>query len=113
MIDVFSMTAPLIIRLPEGDEYIMAEKYPHADGLVFFEPFWLATGTPAVHVIKGEIKGDGPWKIGKAIVRVLSCGDMELSMQWSTWQQQLMILAGEYHDEQARLSLARQYGATV
>jgi len=91
----------------------MAEKYPHSEGLVFFELFWLESGEPAVHVIKGVIKGEGPWKVGDAIVRVLSCGDTDLSMQWNMWQQQMMMQPGEYHDEQGKLELARAHGAAV
>ena len=102
-----------MIKLPSGAEYVMAEKYPHPEGLVFFEIYWLETDKPAVHVIKGDIKGEGPWKVGDAIVRVLSCGDTELSMQWNHWQQEVLAFPGKYHDEDARVDLARQYGASI
>ena len=46
-------------------------------------------------------------------MRVLSCGDTELSMQWTMWQQQTGMLASEYHDDITRLKLAREHGAAV
>ena len=113
MADLFSVTAPLMIKLPSGDEYVMAEKYPHPDGLVFFDLYWLEDSSPSVYVVKGDIKGEGPWKVGDAIVRVLSCGDTELSMQWNNWQQEVLSLPGKYHDDDAKLQLARQHGAIV
>ena len=113
MADLFSVTAPLMIKLPSGNEYVMAEKYPHPEGLMFFDLYWLESSSPAVHIVKGKIKGEGPWKVGDAIVRVLSCGDVELSMQWNNWQQHVLSVPGKYHDENAKLQLARQYGANV
>ena len=113
MADLFSVTAPLMIRLPSGSEHVMAEKYPHPEGLVFFELFWLEGETPSVHTVKGVIKGEGPWKVGDAIVRVLSCGDIDLSMQWNNWQQQAPLLPAEYFDDEAKAELARQHGASI
>ncbi len=37
----------------------------------------------------GDVKGDGPWKVGDVIVRLLSCGDTEFKMQWIEWEQYL------------------------
>jgi hypothetical protein len=113
MADLFSVTAPLLIKLPSGSEHVMAEKYPHPEGLVFFDLYWLENDTPAVHVIKGDIKGEGPWKVGDAIVRVLSCGDTALSMHWNNWQQEVLAVPGKYHDDAAKIQLARQHGASV
>lgn len=113
MADLFSVTAPLMIKQSSGSEYVMAEIYPHPEGLVFFELFWLERGTPAVHVVKGDIEGEGPWKVGDAIVRVLSCGDTDLSMQWNLWQQEATMLPNEYHDEEGKLTLAREHGASI
>src|SRR4030065_241432 len=74
MANLFSITAPLLIRLPTGDLHVMAERFPHLHGLVYFDLFW-HLGNPhlVVHVVEGIIKGDGPWKIGVAVVRVLGC----------------------------------------
>ncbi|MGD8742437.1 MAG: hypothetical protein PVH46_03365 [Granulosicoccaceae bacterium] len=113
MADLFSMTAPLLLVFPGGEKRLMAEKFAHPEGLVFFDPYWLESGAPAVHVLKGELLGEGPWKIGDVVVRVLSCGDTEESMQWSMWQQHLAMTAGDYHDEEAIRDIARQHGAMV
>ncbi|MGD8999926.1 MAG: hypothetical protein PVF75_05905 [Granulosicoccaceae bacterium] len=113
MADLFSMTAPLLLVFPGGEKRLVAEKFAHPEGLVFFDPYWLESDTPAVHVLKGGIRGEGPWKIGDVVVRVLSCGDTEESMQWSMWQQHLAMTPGSYHDEEAIRDLARRHGAMV
>ncbi len=113
-VDLFTVTAPLIIRTRDGAKRLMAERFPHPDGLLFFEPFWRDNDhQPAIHVIEGELKGDGPWKVGDAVVTVLSCADSELNMEWNYWQQALMEGDSVYHDRDATLDMARQHGATV
>ena len=62
MAELFSVTAPLVIRFPSGEQAIMAECFPHPKGFVYFDPYWTETDpAKAVHVIAGEIKGEGPW----------------------------------------------------
>ena len=84
--NLFSVKAPLIICFANGESEIMAERYPHPDGLVYVPPFWHQPGQQA-RVVKGKIEGVGPWKIGTAVVRVLSCGDRDLNLLWNDWQQ--------------------------
>ena len=40
MTDLFSITAPLMIRNPQGEEQVIAEIFPHPNGLVYFELYW-------------------------------------------------------------------------
>jgi hypothetical protein len=111
--DIFSVTAPLVIRLPSGEKRVMAERFPHPKGLLYFEPFWRDNEfQPAVHLAEGEIKGDGPWKIGDAVITVLSCGDAELNMEWNNWQQ-FVLGGGIYADPEATREVARANGANV
>lgn len=113
MADLFSMTAPLLLVFPDGEKRLVAEKFCHPEGLLLLEPYWFETATPAVHLIRGEIRGEGPWKVGEVVVRVLSCGDSEESLQWSLWQQHLAMLPGGYLDINALHGLARRHGALV
>lgn len=114
MADLFSVTAPLLIRLPDGSQHVMAERYAHANGLVFFELFWhLGDPKRTVHRVEGEIRGEGPWKVGAAVVRVLGCQgtDGRLARQFSEWQ---MYLADNHDAYPARLlieAIARSHGA--
>jgi hypothetical protein len=112
--DLLHVTAPLVIRLPSGEKRLMAERFAHPRGLLYFEPFWRDNRQPpAIHLAEGPIKGEGPWKVGDAVVTILSCADSELNMEWNMWQQQLMEADNIYADEEATRELARRQGAHV
>lgn len=114
MADLFTMKSPLMIRLPSGQKRVMAEYFPHPDGLLYFELFW-HLGDPAetVHVVEGTIRGDGPWKVGEAVITVLGChgSDPELASAFNDWQHYLAENDGAYPDRQQILALARRCGA--
>jgi len=42
-VDLFTVTAPLVIRHADGTRRLMAERFPHPAGLLSFEPFWRDT----------------------------------------------------------------------
>jgi len=113
-VDLFSVTAPLVIRLPDGSRHLMVERFPHPEGLLFFEPFWRDNERqPAVHLVHGPIRGGGPWKVGDAVVTVLGCREFELNSAWNEWQ--ALLLGGDtvYSDRAATLANARLHGAMV
>jgi len=116
MADLFSVTAPLLIRLPTGDMHVMAERFPHPRGLVYFDLFW-NLGNPhfGVHVVEGIIKGDGPWKIGDAVVRVLGCHgtDGVLARRFDEWRTYLSEHPDDYPPRTQIEAIARQHGAHV
>jgi hypothetical protein len=113
MADLFSVTAPLLIRLPTGDLHVMAERFPHPRGLVYFDLFW-QLGNPhlGVHVVEGIIKGDGPWKIGDAVVRVLGCQgtDGALARRFDEWRMYLAAHAEAYPTRAQIEAIARLHG---
>lgn len=113
MADLFSMKSPLMIRLPNGEKHIMAEYFRHPQGLVFFDVFWHQTGDSAVHLVKGEYKGDGPWKIGDAVIHVLGCHgtDPELATLFSEWQNYRQMAGDDYPSDEEVIILARSKGA--
>ena len=114
MSNLFSVTAPLLIRLPTGDMHVMAERFPHPRGLVYFDLFW-HMGNPhfGVHFVEGIIKGDGPWKIGEAVVRVLGCHgtDGALARRFDEWRAYITGLADAYPARAEIEAIARRYGA--
>ena len=119
MADLFSVTAPLMIRLPNGDRHVIAELFPAADGsgLVYFELYWhlQRPAHAGIHRIEGPINGEGPWKLGAAVVNVLGCQgtDPELAAAYSEWQAFLQQGAPGYPQPAAVVELARAAGAHV
>ncbi|MGB1111420.1 MAG: hypothetical protein ACPG4N_13750, partial [Gammaproteobacteria bacterium] len=62
MPEIFDVTAPLSVRLPDGEKKVVAECFRHADGLLYFDLYWhLGAPEQFMHVLKGEVSGDGPW----------------------------------------------------
>ena len=101
MADLFTVSHPMLVRYPDGNIRIIAETFKHTSGLVYVEPYWLASDKPVAALLAGEIKGDGPWKVGDVIVRLLSCADTEQKMQWAEWEQYLYSCDSDspYHNE--------------
>lgn len=109
MPDLFSVTAPLAIRFPDGEKKIMIHRYPSGDGMIFLAPFWnLSASDAAWHRVPGPIKGEGPWKVGDAVVTVLGCHgtDAELAGEFSEWQSYREQCGGDYPDDASLAALA-------
>lgn len=112
MADLFSMKAPLVIRFPDGEFRIMAEYFKHPDGLLFFDLFWNQQPDNSIHLVKGEYKGDGPWKVGDVVISVLGCHgcDADLATQFAEWQAYLQMCGDEYPGDEEIQKLANEYG---
>lgn len=103
MADLFSITAPLAIRFPNGEKQIMIERIAYKDGLAFLPTFWTEHGIAhSLRIIAGPIKGEGPWKIGDAVIAVLGCHgtDPDLAREYSYWQNQLDQRGDRYPDRE-------------
>ena len=69
---------------------------------MFLPAFWTEKGVEAsLRYVPGPIEGDGPWKVGNAIVTVLACHgtDAVLASEFSAWQGCLLQLAEAYPDK--------------
>lgn len=94
----------------------MAERFAHPDGVVYFDLFWhLGDANETVHLVKGPIKGDGPWKVGDAVVRVLGCHgtDGVLARHFDEWRVYLMKNASAYPERPFIEAIARRHGALL
>jgi hypothetical protein len=114
--DIFSVTAPLTIRLSNGEKHIIAEKYLHKDGFLYFEPYWHERPIEdAVHFIEGELNGDGPWKVDNAVISVVGCQgtDPQLAAELASWQTYLQTQADQYPSRSSIDSIAKQLGAII
>jgi len=117
MADLFSVTAPLAIRFKDtGDKQIMVARLPYNDGLLYLPTFWTdMEPQQALRYAAGPIEGDGPWKVGNAIVTVLACHgtDAVLANDFSCWQSRLMELGEDYPDENEIHLLMKTHAASV
>ena len=90
----------------------MAERFPHPRGLVCFDLFW-RLGNPhlGVHVLEVSIKGDGPWKIGESVVRVLGCHgtDAALARRFDEWRAYIAAHADTYPARTEIEAIARHH----
>ena len=114
MADLFSVTAPLLIRFRSGEKRIMVERFAHPEGLVFLEPFWTEQDPALVfHQVTGELHGEGPWKLGDAVITVLGCQgtDPEMAALYAQWQSHRQHLGPRYPSPEEILALAREQGA--
>lgn len=116
MAAIEQVTAPLVIRFVDGSEKVVAACFPHSLGLLYMDLFWhQSTPNQAVHLIRGELNGDGPWRIGDARIRLLGCHntDPHLQDQFGPWQAYLQERGEEYPPRPQILAIARRLGATI
>ena len=116
MADLFSMTSPLMIRTPQGQEQVIAEIFPHPEGLVYFELYWhLGQPEETIHVVDGNVNGEGPWKIGDYVINVLGCHgtNAELATAFQQWQSYLQTAGDDYPPSPLVVAIARRLGATI
>jgi hypothetical protein len=116
MTDLFSVTAPLAIRFPNGEKQIMVELLAWHGGLLFLPPFWMESPVEqTMRFVPGPIKGEGPWKIGDAVVTVLGCHgtDPELADLFACWQSFIAQAIGTYPDRSDIEQLMRAHAEHV
>lgn len=114
MAAIDGVTAPLVLRHPDGHEQLIAAAFPHPLGLLYLDLYWhLTTPQQAAHLIRGTLRGDGPWRIGEARLRVLGCHntDPHLQADHIAWQTHLRDHAERYPPRDQVREIARRLGA--
>ncbi|MCB1775482.1 MAG: hypothetical protein KDI88_17850 [Gammaproteobacteria bacterium] len=110
-----SVTAPLVLRHADGREELVAACFPHPLGLLYLDLYWhQSSPQQAAHLLRGTLRGDGPWRVGNARLRVLGCQhtDPHLQDAFTAWQQYLQEHPDSYPPRQQIAELARRLGAT-
>ncbi|WP_456444419.1 hypothetical protein [Thiolapillus sp.] len=113
MAHIDTVTAPLIIRFSQKEEKVVARAFPHPLGLVYLDLFWhLSTPDQAAHLIRGQLQGDGPWRVGDARIRILGCAstDPHLQEQYVPWRDYLSQHPENYPPEEQIREIARRLG---
>ena len=120
MADIFTVTSPMTIRTPNGDKTIMAAVYPHPDGILYFDLYWdqieKTKGIEhAAHIIAGELKGDGPWKVGEHVITLLGCQGSEpmLAQVFAQWVTHVEQQGFPDSSRELLKETARKLGATI
>lgn len=116
MANLFEMQRPLAVTYGNGDKDVMVAYYRHPEGLVYLGTFWekKAEGHKAV-VLKGELKGEGPWRIADVVITLVGCQntDADLAQMLAQWEFHVQSVGGDYYQPEAIRSLAREYGALI
>ena len=107
------MTVPLLIRYPDGRHDVMVDYLPHADGMVYFRPFWdRMSHAEGLQLVRGELRGEGPWKVGDAVVTVLGCHgtNPEQAAEFAEWQMYRQHAGSRYPDRAELQRIAVEAG---
>lgn len=110
-----TVTAPLVLRHPDGREQLIAAGFTHPLGLLYFDLYWhLSTPQETAHLIRGELCGDGPWRISGTRLRPLGCRNTDPLLQdaFTDWQQYLQAHADSYPPREQIIDIACRLGAT-
>jgi len=111
-----TVTAPLVIRFADGSEKVVAACFPHPLGALYLDLFWhQRSPRQAAHLLRGELSGDGPWRVGEARIRLLGCHntDPHLMDQFGPWRAYLEANGDHYPPPAQVLEIARRLGASV
>jgi len=112
MAELFSVTAPLLIRYPDATAHVMVHRFRHPQGLVYFRPFWdRMPAAEGIVLAAGEIRGDGPWKVGAAVVTLLGChgSHPEQAAEYADWQLHLARCGADYPESEQLAALVREH----
>ena len=115
MAAIESVTAPLALLFDDGSKKLAAACFRHSMGLLYLDPWWhLKKPDDAAHIIRGELKGEGPWRISNITIRVLGCQntDPELQTEYLNWQNYLKE-SQDYPPKPQILEIARRLGAVL
>ena len=115
MAELETVTTPLALLFDDGSKKLAAACFKHQQGLLYFDPFWhLKKPDEAAHLIKGELKGEGPWRVPPVTIRVVGCQntDPELQNELTRWQDYLKT-AQDYPPQAQINDIARKMGAIL
>ena len=83
----------------------MVHCFPHPNGIVYFRSFW-------DQLPESDGGGDGPWKVGEAVITLLGCQGThpEQAAEYADWQFHLEQVGRQISDRHQLESHAREMG---
>ncbi len=114
MNSIFTIRSPLYIQYPNGEKRLVQELFKHPDGILYFEHFWEKEPKYSIHIIRGKITGQAPWKIGDCVFSIVGCNHThpELCHRQAFYKQEALL-----HPEQFRtndiIKIACEKGAIL
>jgi len=116
MANINNVSSPLVIKFSDQTEKVVAACFKHKQGLLYLDTFW-HKGKPqeTTHLIKGELAGDGPWKIDGCVIRLLGCAntDPSLQPQYMPWKEYLEQQENEYPPKEQIEEIVEKLGAII
>jgi hypothetical protein len=114
MNQLLEMRSPLYIKYPNGEMRVIEVLFQHTEGILYFELFWEKDPKYSIHMIKGEITGQGPWRVGECSFHVLGCNHTHPQMceAHAFWQQELLQNPTQFRSDEV-LKIALEKGAIL
>lgn len=114
MNNLFTIKSPLYIQYPNGEIRIVQELFEHLDGVLYFEQFWEKDPDYSIHIIKGKITGEAPWRVGSCVFNLIGCNHThpELCHEQAFWQQERLLHPQGFRTDEV-LKIACEKGAIL
>ena len=111
---IFTLRSPLYIKYPNGETRVIEQIFQHPQGVLYFELFWEKDPQYSIHLIEGEITGEGPWRVGEASFHVLGCNHTHPQMyeMHSFWQSELLQNPSQFRNKDV-VKIALKKGAIL
>ncbi|SFV69386.1 hypothetical protein MNB_SUP05-5-136 [hydrothermal vent metagenome] len=114
MAEIFTIKSPLYIQYSNGEKRVIQNLFKHPEGLLYFELFWENNPKYSIHLIKGKIKGEGPWKIADCTLHILGCNHTHPKLcEMQSFHRQEMLLNPENFRMNEVLEIASKKGAIL
>ena len=82
--EAFENHLPLKVVISRDHERVISEGFIVGEGVVFYDVFWHETSSHPLHFIKGEVSGQGPWKVGDLTIEIVE-DEFLFQADWKSW----------------------------
>ena len=83
--EAFENHLPLKVIISRDHERVIAEGFIVGEGVVFYDVFWYEASSHPIHLIEGEISGEGPWRVGEMVIEEMKEDEFLFEADWKSW----------------------------